>query len=154
MKIKLLLISVLFYSIALGQNEIWIRPNHGQWHDNVEYLINVPGGQMFLENGGFTYAFTNFGKNHIHDDGEKHHDEEIKSHVVRTKFLNANSDLYFEELNQASFYENYFLGNDSTRWRSEIVPCNEVRYKSLYNQIDLHLYEQNATLKYDVVVHP
>jgi gliding motility-associated-like protein len=154
MKLKLLLISILFGSISMGQDEIWIKPNHGQWHDNVEYLINIPGGQMFLENGGFTYAFTNFAKNHIHDDGEKHHDEEIKSHVVRTHFINANSNPVFEELKQAEFYENYFLGNDSTKWRSDIIPCNEVRYKSLYNLIDLHLYEYNATLKYDVLVHP
>ncbi|MBK7130842.1 MAG: hypothetical protein IPH66_15985 [Crocinitomicaceae bacterium] len=41
---------------------------------------------------------------------------------------------------------------DSSKWVTNVYACNEVRYLSLYNGIDLHIYENNATLKYDVLV--
>lgn len=153
MKNVLLILFSVFILPLFGQDEIWMRPNRGQWHDNVEYLINVPGGQMFLEKGGFTYAFTNFSEfRHHHPDEEQ--PEEMKSHVVRTHFVGANPNPGFEEREPAPFYENYFLGSDSSKWVSNVYACNEVRYLSLYNGIDLHLYENNATLKYDVLVQP
>lgn len=154
MKRLLLIWSICSILPAIGQDEIWIKPNHGQWHENVEYLINIPGGQMFLENQGFTYAFTNFTKELDHVNGLEPDHDPIRSHVVRTTFVGANPSPKFSELKQAPFYENYFLGNDSSTWAGNVVPCNEVRYLTLYNDVDLHLYESDATLKYDVVVHP
>ncbi|MBI3134640.1 MAG: gliding motility-associated C-terminal domain-containing protein [Bacteroidetes bacterium] len=157
MRSRLFVLFILSMFPVFGQDEIWIRPNRGQWHQNVEYQISIPSGRLFLENGGFTYAFTNFQDqaSHKHIEGEPDHaDEPVRSHVVRTHFMGANPAPGFEELKQAPFYENYFLGNDSTKWVTNNYACNEVRYLSLYNQIDLHLYESNATLKYDVVVHP
>ena len=57
---KLILLIVLF-TTALSldaQEEIWLKPNRGQWHPNVEYKIGIPSGHLYLEKQGFTYAFS------------------------------------------------------------------------------------------------
>jgi hypothetical protein len=154
MKNWLLAILTLVFTSAMGQNEIWIKPNKGQWHDNVEFLINIPGGQMFLENNGFTYALTNYSEVLDHNHGDEHEHDELRSHVVRTNFIGANPKPIFEQIDPSPFYENYFLGNDSTKWVSNSYAYHQVNYLSLYPNLDLHMYEANATLKYDVVVHP
>ena len=149
MKRALVYMFLLCYAaISVAQEEIWIHPNRGQWHDNIEYKIKIPGGEMYLENNGFTYHLNNLAEvyEHAHH-GEKI--EKIEGHVVRSKFLNANPKPVFEEQGQASFYENYLIGADSTQWKTNIYPCQEVDYLSLYDGIDLNFYESNASLKYD-----
>jgi gliding motility-associated-like protein len=154
MKNWLLAILTLVLTSAMGQNEIWIKPNKGQWHENVEFLINIPGGQLFLEDNGFTYALTNYSEVLDHNHGDEHEHDELRSHVVRTNFIGANPNPIFEQLEPSPFYENYFLGNDSSKWVSNSYAYHQVNYLSLYPNLDLHMYEANATLKYDVVVHP
>ena len=53
---------IILSQSAFGQNEIWTKPNKGQWHDDVQYKINIPGGQMYLNENGFTYDFVDYGK--------------------------------------------------------------------------------------------
>lgn len=154
---KNLLAFVLLFALTVsyGQDEIWMRPNKGQWHDNVEFKINIPGGHLYLEKTGFTYDFTNFGEEHHHSHGTDEHLEEAQiGHSIRTTFVGANPNPIFSQSKPSDFYENYFIGNDSTKWVSNSLAYNEVQYLSLYSNIDLNLYESNATLKYDVVVHP
>ncbi|RLA91528.1 MAG: hypothetical protein DRG69_09960, partial [Deltaproteobacteria bacterium] len=53
-----------------------------------------------------------------------------------------------------SFYFNYFLGNDSSRWASFVPAYGEVLYENLYPNIDLRFYFTDNGLKYDFIVHP
>ena len=131
-----------------------MRPNKGQWHDNVSYSIKVPGGDLFLEKTGFSYAFTNHGAHYEH--GHDHTEEEfdVKSHAVKTTFIGANQNPIFEELLPSPFYENYFLGNDETNWVTHSYAYNEIQYHELYDSIDMRLYQANGTLKYDLIVRP
>jgi len=143
---------------VLAQEEIWIKPNKGQWHANIDYKIGIPGGEMFLENQGFTYYFHNGSELiHGHHDGHDHGhkaDEHFQGHVVRTTFLNANLNHSYENLNPSPHVENYLLGNDSTKWISNLKLYTQVNYKNLYEGIDLNLYEDKQTLKYDIYVQP
>ena len=107
---------------------------------------------MYLEKTGFTYDFNN--QNEIYD--HAHHGggaEPFKGHTVKTKFIGANQNPVLEEIGQADHYENYFLGNDPSKWKSEIFPCSEVDYLNLYDGIDLALYQRNKTIKYDIIIH-
>jgi gliding motility-associated-like protein len=135
-----------------AQDEIWIHPNRGQWHENVSYEIRVPGGFMFLEKNGFTYDLSNVSEiyDHAHNHSNDQHD--LKGHVVKSTFVGANERPVFEENDQADFYENYFLGNDSTRWKSSIYPCRTVNYLELYDGISLSFYEEESSLKYDILI--
>lgn len=138
---------------SLGQEEIWIKPNKGQWHENIKYKIDIPSGQMYLENTGFTYNLTNSSDFYEHN---HHHAETFKfqRHAVRAKFLNANTTVEFKELKPSNHYENYFIGNDSTKWVKHLYLYNEINYINLYDGINLNVYESKATIKYDVIIAP
>jgi len=154
MRKGLIIIFLLFLSFpALSQDEIWMKPNLGQWHENVEYKIAVPGGNMFLEKGGFTYMFHNFGDHYDHAHGITEEEQpNIEAHVVKTKFIGANATPLFEESGESPFYENYIIGNDPGKWVSELRAYEEVEYIDLYDGINLKLYKSNGTLKYDVII--
>lgn len=156
---RLLVLISLFClaNITIGQDEIWMHPNRGQWHENIQYKIGIPSGNLYLEKSGFTYDFNNqrelYDHAHEHDDHD-HGSDEFEGHVVKTTFLGAHSNPMFEELNPADFYENYFLSNDSSKWAQKVYPVNQVNYLNLYNGINLEFYESLNSLKYDILVSP
>jgi gliding motility-associated-like protein len=155
-RIALLILLVIAEFTLYAQDEIWMHPNRGQWHPNISYKISIPGGSMFLEKTGFTYDLNNQAETYDHaHEGHDHHGhdhDEFKGHTVKTTFVGANPQPVFEEIEQADFYENYLLGNDSTKWASGIYPCHQVDYINLYDGINLSMYEANAGLKYDILV--
>ena len=139
MKCKLILLQIILLSAtALAQGEIWIRPNQGQWHDNVSYQIDLPGGKMYLEDGGFTYGFTSNNEHYHHG----HEEEEAApthylTHAVKTTFIGSNPSPTYSELNPSSFYENYFIGNDPSKWVTHSNAYEKIIYHELYDYIDL-----------------
>ncbi|MFK8036659.1 MAG: gliding motility-associated C-terminal domain-containing protein [Crocinitomicaceae bacterium] len=159
MSVRSIILTFLLFTTynVVAQGNIWIKPNKGQWHQNVEYLIKVPSGELFLEKSGFTYQYHNAGEildKHNHKDGHDH-DDKVKSfskHVVKTEFLDANPAVSFNEIGPSSHVENYLIGNDSTKWVKNLRLFNEVNYVELYNGINLNLYESDQTLKYDIIV--
>lgn len=51
-------------------------------------------------------------------------------------------------------YNNYFLGNDSTKWATHVKIYQGVTFKNVYPNIDIRYYTTSGKLKYDVIVHP
>src|SRR6266852_5638518 len=49
---------------------------------------------------------------------------------------------------------NYFLGNDSSQWHSNISTFGKVAYQQVYPDIDLVYYGSGQQLEYDFVVAP
>lgn len=49
---------------------------------------------------------------------------------------------------------NYFIGNDRSKWRTNIPTYGKVRYKNVYPGIDLVYYGNHRQLEYDFAVSP
>lgn len=49
---------------------------------------------------------------------------------------------------------NYFLGNDPTKWHTNIPIYAKVEYKDVYPGIDVMYYSNRQTLEYDLIVSP
>ena len=49
---------------------------------------------------------------------------------------------------------NYFIGNDRTKWRTNIPTYAKVRYQEVYPGVDLVYYSKQGQLEYDFVVAP
>ncbi|MBI1876199.1 MAG: hypothetical protein HYS05_20220, partial [Acidobacteria bacterium] len=49
---------------------------------------------------------------------------------------------------------NYFIGNDPTKWRTDIPTFAKVRYHDVYPGIDLVYYGNQQQLEYDFIVAP
>jgi hypothetical protein len=49
---------------------------------------------------------------------------------------------------------NYFIGNDPSKWRTDVETYAKVRYSSVYPGVDLVYYGTNGRLEYDFAVAP
>jgi len=149
---------LLITLFSYGQSDqVWLHPNRGQWDQRISYKVELNKGEMLLEPTGFTYHFYEL-QGHDHSTAtysdEAISDQDFKSHVLRTTFLNAQKPVSVEEVGSSSFYRNYFLSNDRNTWKSEVRSIKQVTSKAVYPGIDLLMEGGNASLKYSWIVAP
>lgn len=134
--------------------------NKGQWDDNVLYKARIPAGNLYLEDNKLTYLFYN--EDDMHKIDEIHHgtipnptyaDSLINLHAFQVEFLNAQKPTLTSK-DPLKNYDNYFLGNDKSKWASHVKHYNEVEYNELYKGINLKFYTSKNTMKYDFIVAP
>jgi hypothetical protein len=66
----------------------------------------------------------------------------------------VNKDAQLLGENKRSGYYNFFLGNDATRWRSNVPAYSGVLYRELYDGVDVRVREEEGRLEYDVLLLP
>lgn len=161
------LVSVLL-SVAgmpsLAQTSVKFIENKCQWPEPVQYSASVQNAFFTITPGGFGYTFID--RNEINDlhhqshepDQESSHipetDMQISGHRVTTTFIGANKNSKSIPLGKLPEYYNYFLGNDPSRWSSQVSAFEGVLYTNYYPGIDLKVYSQGENLKYEFIVAP
>ncbi len=78
----------------------------------------------------------------------------VRSHVYRVNFEGASDDVQIIPEKVQDSYNNYIIGNDSTKWASNCKIYKGVTYHNMYPGIDVRYYSENGSLKYDIVVSP
>ncbi len=141
-------------------NPIEFIANQNQFHENVLFEASIGGlDKVFLEDNAFTYVVhEDDAVQLLHDSKLKNNNTEfnqisVKGHAYKVEFLNAQQSSIRGNSKQNQFY-NYFLGNDSARWASNVSVYHEAKYSSLYPGIDLLSYSSHGHLKYDFIVSP
>lgn len=147
----------LFAGNSAKTGDLQYIQNNGQWQNNIQFAADIYGGRLFLEKNCFTWAFTN--EYELSDFKHKGNADElnnfiIKRHAFKTNFVNANPNVKLIGENAFSNYYNYFLGNDHSQWHSKVPAFNQVRYENLYDGIDMVIYSQSNSMKYDLIVSP
>jgi uncharacterized repeat protein (TIGR01451 family) len=79
---------------------------------------------------------------------------EKRSAVLRMKLVNANPAPRVVGLDELPGKANYFIGNDPTRWRTNVPTYAKVKYPNVYPGVDLIYYGNQQQLEYDFVVAP
>lgn len=162
MLIRTLIILVLCLSMAYSNayatdadGQLQFIANKGQWDERVQYKANLPGGAVFFTGDAFRYCF--YEAIEIpHTDGIAHSEQDgrpINGHAYDMKLLNIRqSAITGEDILPA--YHNYFIGKDSSKWQGNVPLYNTVKYNEVYEHIDMKIYSQAKSLKYDFVVAP
>ncbi|MEO6172426.1 MAG: SBBP repeat-containing protein, partial [Arenimonas sp.] len=76
------------------------------------------------------------------------------SSVVRMSFANANNSPRMIGEQTQSGVSNYFRGNASEQWKTDIAHFSHVRYQEIYQGIDVVFYGNQKQLEYDFVLSP
>jgi len=174
-KLKIITLKRLAFSIILlfsvitffGQsfNNIEFIQNKGQWDSQVLYMGNVSNGSFFMREGGFTMVqhnpvdFANLAK-FIHGqnpDGNLLRPGEqitVRSHAWNVDFINASKSITAIPDKVVPTYNNYFFGNDPSKWAADCKIYQAVTLKDVYPDIDVRYYTDNGFLKYDIIVKP
>ena len=130
--------------------------NKGQWNDEILFKSKFDGGNLWVQQKKILFHLQDFSAlKEIHTAGSKATAEPIiEQTVVHLNFLGANNVTeIIREMPTKSYY-NYFIGNDESRWASNVRGYSEATLKNLYNGIDLKLIEEHEQLKYEFHVQP
>jgi Beta-propeller repeat len=122
-------------SNTYGKLPLSFEPNQGQTDARVKFLARASGYTLFVTADEAVFA---------RRDGS----------VERMKLLGANHKLLFEPLDKQPGISNYFIGNDPSKWRTNIDNYGKVALRDVYPGIDLIFYGNERQLEYDWVVAP
>lgn len=146
--------------------------NKGQWNPNVLFQANVPGQEIYTERQGFSFVFfdpaqvdaaAHCGLEHNGANPVCEHESNpyyesyngnINVHAVKVRFLEANTNPVIEKQEVLSERYNYFIGNDPSKWASNIHPAKSLLYKQIYPGINLKVYSSHNNFKYDWIISP
>jgi hypothetical protein len=75
-------------------------------------------------------------------------------HEISIRMVGANPAAGIQGVDKLPSVSNYFVGNDRSKWRSNIPNYAKVRYSSVYPGVDLVYYGTQGHLEYDLIVAP
>ncbi|QNH62286.1 gliding motility-associated C-terminal domain-containing protein [Hymenobacter sediminicola] len=124
--------------------------NRNQWAKPVLFATDVPGGRLFLERGRLLQALYDVKElEKLHDQGPDGRDHRIKAHAYSVSFVGANLQAAVNGEAETGEASNFFLGNDRSKWATNVPSFGEVRYQDLYPGTNLRFYTSNDHLEYD-----
>jgi gliding motility-associated-like protein len=153
----------LSFLVQHVQAQVEFIQNKGQWDSRVEYRGDFSTGSFFLEKDGFTVAVHNVAdlkllseQMHGHNLGTSTIGQPItvNSHAYKVKFLGGNSFTQNVPDKIQSYHNNYFVGNDQSKWAADCKIAQAVSYQNIYPNVDVRYYSDAGRLKYDIIVHP
>tara|TARA_B100000674_G_scaffold44090_1_gene30522 strand:+ start:40302 stop:44213 length:3912 start_codon:yes stop_codon:yes gene_type:complete len=160
-KKRIFILFILSISLYIkGISQLSFVPNKGQWHKNVQYQAEIPGGKLFIENGAFTYLF--FDLNDINKVHEAHHSNRkklkstplVKAHAYQMQLINTSETITFSPSKKHKDYLNFYYGDNPENWAVNLPKYQALKINNVYPGIDLKWYQHNNALKYDFIVHP
>src|SRR6187549_581454 len=119
--------ATLLFSVltVFAQGDIEFIENKGQWDSRVRYMGKVSNGSFFIRNDGFTVVQYNPGDfadlyQFIHQGSpnKQAKDIKIRGHAFHVDFVGASPEVRSVPDKQLSTYNNYFIGNDQSKWAS------------------------------------
>jgi len=144
---------------ALNPSVKFIR-NEGQWESSICFRADIPGGYLLVKKTGLQYVFYDTqALSDIHAGGldpkaGRKSIGAIKAHAYEMTFKDANRTPKIEVISPTSATYNYFIGNDPTRWKSNVAAFEEIYLRDIYPDIDFKLYSFDQSLKYEYIAKP
>jgi hypothetical protein len=113
--------------------------NHGQTDSRVRYLARGPGYTLFLTDAETVLALAGPDK---------------KRSALRMRMAGADPRAGLTAEGRLPGVSNYFLGDDPSRWRTDVESYARVRHEAVYPGVDVVYYGAGGQLEYDFVVAP
>lgn len=157
-----------FYSYSQDYGNVQFIENKGQWDSRVLYMAQVPSGAIYIHKSGYTVV------QHNPKDWEKLYDVahghsannagadlrlnnagfEVKSHAYTVNFLDASSKQQVIADKAIQTRNNYYIGNDPSKWTTGCRIFLGVTVKDIYPNVDIRYYSQSGQVKYDLIAKP
>jgi gliding motility-associated-like protein len=152
----LLFISLAWLPFSLAAEPVEFIRNDGQWNGPFQYKATAGNAEIFLSADAFTYRLWHPANRERVD--ALHHgwtkEATLQFHTYRMHFVGASAAAQITGSKEQSWYYNYFLGNDSSRWKGNIHPFLVLDYKAVYPGIDLRVGSESGMMKYEWIVAP
>lgn len=131
--------------------------NKGQWDSQVKYLDQSKNTNAWILNSGnILFDFYRI--------EETNQEEKVNSKFESTSGIIKGNRILFEwqgsssvqlySSNKTETYHNYFIGNDTSKYATNVGLFSEVLGKELYQGINIKYYFDNNNIRYDLIVSP
>jgi uncharacterized repeat protein (TIGR01451 family) len=127
---------------AFGRLPIYFEKNLGQTDDRVRFVARGASYGLFITS---TETVAVLRKHHAHDEPPA---------VIRMRLAGASQHPTVEGIDQQEGKSNYFIGNDPSKWRTNVPLYRKVRLTEAYKGIDVVYYGNQRQFEYDLVVKP
>jgi beta-propeller repeat-containing protein len=148
---------------SYGKLPLSFEANEGQFDSRVKFVSRGGGHTVFLTSTEAVlslYAPVKSARDREADaistdswDARAEREAAGRS-VLRMKLIGAAHPREIGGIDELPGSSNYFIGDDSTRWRTGIKCYSKVRYRLVYPGIDLIFHSEQRKLEYDFRVAP
>ena len=132
--------------------------NRGQLDERVSYVARGLGYQLMLtpeERVMMIYQPTDESPSFKSGIPSKAKMPEVPvAYAVRMHFEGANENITLESEGELESKVNYLRGRDREKWVRNVSTFEKVRYKNLYDGIDVVYYGNQRQVQYDFIVSP
>jgi hypothetical protein len=146
---------------SYGKLPLTFIPNAGQVHEDVRYYIQKPSRMFYFTREQIVFTFMETSSKQRdrfkvrpkeREKGEV--ESPIRGIMLTLEFVGANPHVQVEGQHEAIGRVNYFIGNDPTKWVTDLPTYHEVVYRELWPGIDLLVTEKSGRLKSEFIVKP
>jgi hypothetical protein len=144
-----------------GRIPLSFEANQGQSDPQVRFLSHGDGYSLFFTDSSavlmLSKAVTEPGKveqKALLGKPEKAKPGKQESDVLRMELAGAKTGVRAEAAEPLVGKVNYFIGNDPSKWRSQVPTYGKVKYSGVYPGVDLVYYGNQRQLEYDFVIAP
>lgn len=150
---------------AYGQPPLSFEANQGQTDRQVKFLARGNGYNLFLTPREAVLSLRKTEEDDLAATARRYSGPNADRFVIgprakpttsvlRMKLLGANRRSKVIGQDQLPGKSNYFIGNDHSKWRTNIARYARVKYEHAYPGIDLVYYGNQRQLEYDFIVAP
>jgi hypothetical protein len=145
---------------AYGHLPMYFEPNDGQFDPKVRYVARGAGTTLALTGTDVLMVFSRAQRSPVdHPRGieaalNMPEPQELQQSVVRMKLVGAKQPAGWTPLEKLPGISNYFIGNDPSKWRSNVLHYAGVETHGVYNGIDLVCHGTQGQFEYDLQVAP
>ena len=142
------------------QSKSFFIENKGQWDQQILFLARASGLNYWITTEGIVYDFYELA---VPEKSSTEFNSDLQSeniaingHIVKSSFQKSNqaSMPSYIGVDKQSAYYNYFIGNNSSSWASNVPLYSEVLAKNIYKGIDARFYFDHNSIRYDLMLVP
>jgi len=130
--------------------------NKGQWPKGVVFRANMDGGKLWVLDQKMIFHLQDYSSMHkahaMNTPGFT--SEAIKETLVHLNFIGSKKASKIEKFNPTNYYYNYFMGNDESKWASDVHGFESAVMKEFYTGIDFKITGKGDEVKYEFLVSP
>ena len=136
-----------------GKLPLSFEPNQGQTAGEVQFLSRGRGYTLFLSSSDSVLALHRGHRGTRAERREPGPSADAPA-ALRMHLVGANSSAPGVAEDALPGKSNYFIGNDRSKWRTNVPNYGRVRYRAVYPGIDLVYYGNQRLLEHDFEVAP
>ncbi|HWS88856.1 MAG TPA: SBBP repeat-containing protein [Pyrinomonadaceae bacterium] len=126
---------------AFGRIPLSFEANRGQTDGSVDFFARGAGYALFLKPSEAVFAL-------------RSSDPDSQSKVLRMRLVGSDASAAAVGENELEGKANHLVGDDPSKWRTDVPTYARVSYREVYEGVDLVYYGNQRQLEYDFRVAP